>query len=586
MAAVDEKLAANAPLEGDEEMLGEGTWTERFNEWVRTELVWYAGSFTLHLLALSILLLFGSYATHLADEDGVQFDAVKNEEKTPEVKRFEDKFEIGKPEDNLEPSKELNVDPNAEPMARAEQEAVFYDNSDHFEMAGGGVPTASAETAQFGGAGGFEVIGTHSGGPKIYGSGGGIGAGLGTGTNWGSGGSGFGFGGRGSGHREYMAATQGGTKDSERAVAAALRWLCNHQNQDGSWSLDKYTQHCKDGTCTGHGSAHGADTGATAMGLLPFLAAGQTHTGYGPYAGNIGKALNWLIAHQGKNGDLMGGSTMYCHGLATIALCEAYGLTQDRKLLVPTQMAVKFILDAQNQGTGGWRYRPGDDGDTSVVGWQIMALKSAQMAGLINHSGGGPEVKAFEGGSKWLDSVAYGDYNSRYYYRPHDQPSNTMTSVGLLCRQYLGMKKDDQMMVAGMKYLMGSEQPDLGQHNMYYWYYATQVVHNVGGPDWDAWNRKMRRLLLENQNREASQCANGSWDPDKPVKDRWGGQGGRVMMTSLGCLTLEIYYRFLPLYKLDKENDAPVAGGNKPADAAKPAQPADEPPPLDVGNAL
>ena len=33
--------------------------------------------------------------------------------------------------------------------------------------------------------------------------------------------------------------------------------------------------------------------------------------------------------------------------------------------------------------------------------------------------------------------------------------------------------------------------------------------------------------------------------------DRWGPQGGRLMMTSLAALTLEVYYRYLPLYKLD-----------------------------------
>jgi hypothetical protein len=108
------------------------------------------------------------------------------------------------------------------------------------------------------------------------------------------------------------------------------------------------------------------------------------------------------------------------------------------------------------------------------------------------------------------------------------------------------------MMVAGAKYLMANL-PDPDQRNIYYWYYATQVMHNYSGPDWDAWNRKMRRILIDTQEKEG--CAAGSWSPTKPNQDLWGEQGGRLMMTSLSALTLEVYYRYLPLYKLDKEDE-------------------------------
>ena len=91
------------------------------------------------------------------------------------------------------------------------------------------------------------------------------------------------------------------------------------------------------------------------------------------------------------------------------------------------------------------------------------------------------------------------------------------------------------------------------ERNIYYWYYAMQVMHNVQGPEWDDWNRQMRRVLIETQCQEG--CATGSWDPDKPTKDRWGAPGGRVMITSLSCLTLEVYYRYLPLFKLGNEKD-------------------------------
>ena len=117
----------------------------------------------------------------------------------------------------------------------------------------------------------------------------------------------------------------------------------------------------------------------------------------------------------------------------------------------------------------------------------------------------------------------------------------------------MGASKTDPGMQEGMKYLMGA-MPDLNARNTYYWYYATQVMHNLPGPEWDQWNRKIRKILIETQNKDG--CAKGSWDPDKPTKDAHGPPGGRLMMTSLSCLTLEVYYRYLPLYKLDKDNKA------------------------------
>ncbi len=83
--------------------------------------------------------------------------------------------------------------------------------------------------------------------------------------------------------------------------------------------------------------------------------------------------------------------------------------------------------------------------------------------------------------------------------------------------------------------------------NCYYWYYATQVMHHLQNSDWDTWNRQMRRVLIGSQ--IASGCAAGSWDPTgHPHADK----GGRLMVTSFNTLTLEVYYRYLPLYKMGR----------------------------------
>ncbi len=225
-------------------------------------------------------------------------------------------------------------------------------------------------------------------------------------------------------------------------------------------------------------------------------------------------------------------------------------------------------MQAQDPAGGGWRYNPREPGDTSVTGWQLMALKSGQMAYLIVN----PVV--FERAKTFLKLCSAGKHAGLFTYMPAGQVANgdirAVTAVGLLCQQYMHMLRTDPAMIEGTTLLM-QNLPDPNIRNTYYWYYATQVMHNQPGPDWDTWNRKMRRTLIDAQCK-ADNCAAGSWDPAKPVPDAWGTQGGRLMMTSLSALTLEVYYRYLPLYKIEEGGEAPVHGAGKAA-----AKPADKP---------
>jgi hypothetical protein len=352
-------------------------------------------------------------------------------------------------------------------------------------------------------------------------------------------------------------------KQSGRAVASALHWLMRHQGSDGNWSFDKYKDQCTDETCTGAGSAK-ADAGATGMALLCYLGACQTQKTKGPYRRNIEQGLIWLVRHQEQDGDLGKDciSPMYSHGVATTALCEAFALSGDRNVAQAAQGAVNFIIAAQNKNDNGWRYNPGDPGDTSVTAWQMMALKSAQLAGLKVGGAGAADGSALEKAGKWLDLVKTGPNDSQFQYQPGSGATPPMTAEGLLGRQCLRAKRTDPMIVDGVKYLMNN-MPDAKVHNVYYWFYATQVLHNCGGDEWNTWNRSMRDLLVSTQTRNQS-CASGSWDPENPVKDQWAPQGGRFMLTALSCLTLEVYYRYLPLFKCDAEdNSKPAAGGEK-----------------------
>ena len=176
--------------------------------------------------------------------------------------------------------------------------------------------------------------------------------------------------------RVEVVSEEGGTTLTEAAVSRGLRWLSRHQDSDGRWSLDNF-DHSPGCTCTG-GGLH-SDSAATSLALLPYLGAGQTHLA-GHYRETVSRGLRWLLAEQKDNGDLRGDSEgnsgMYAHGQGAIVLCEAFLMTGDEVFRDPAQRAVDFIVKAQHSA-GGWRYSPGERGDTSVLGWQLMALQSA-----------------------------------------------------------------------------------------------------------------------------------------------------------------------------------------------------------------
>jgi len=378
------------------------------------------------------------------------------------------------------------------------------------------------------------------------------------------------FSARGRGLRKALVAATGGTKQTEMAVAAGLDWLARHQYPDGHWSLDRFP--CRKNPCTGQAQLQHSDMAATAMGLLPFLAAGHTHlSASDKYQSVVSRALAWMIAHEDPKTGQLGkgmGAPMYTQGLATIALAEAYGLTHDTKLLRPVELAVRFIEQAQNPRHGGWRYSPGaPDGDISVTGWQVMALKSAALGGIrVN-------PKTLDMAKKFLKSCAKkGSKGGLFQYMPTymarkegfgSNISAPRSAIGVLCLQYMGAQRDDPAVQEGIQYIL-KNMPSKKRPNCYYWYYATQVMHNVLGTEWDRWNRAMRTVLLETQERDKSKCEFGSWDPTLPYNDVWAGLrtvgrganarkavgAGRLMTTSLNLLTLEIYYRYLPLYKV------------------------------------
>lgn len=331
----------------------------------------------------------------------------------------------------------------------------------------------------------------------------------------------------------------GGNGQSEAAVERGLEWLAAHQYAAGNWSI--HEMNCADHDCTGHGS-YEADPAATGLALLAFLGAGNTHQS-GTYQQEVRRGLNWVTLHQKEDGDLFPAPSefahFYSHGIAAIALCEAYGMTKDPDLRDPAQRAIQFIIQSQHPKFGGWRYEPRFESDTSVSGWQLMALKSGQMAGLKI------PTSVYKGVETWLTSVENNDAPGRFRYHPSTEVTETMTAEGLLMRQYLGADKTDSAVQAGASYLL-QRLPRSDARNSYYWYYATQVMFHLQGEYWQEWNVALRDMLVQSQ--EKGGPVRGSWDPAVPVKDTWGQSGGRHYVTCLNLLMLEVYYRHLPLY--------------------------------------
>ncbi len=343
--------------------------------------------------------------------------------------------------------------------------------------------------------------------------------------------AGGGLEGRGPEARPRLVRKGGGTGHSEEAVERGLRWLAAYQREDGSWSFD-HSQGRQSGFSRNPGTV-ASTTGATAMALMPFLGAGYTHFS-GEHRETVRRGLYYLLRRAlmtPEGADLQEG-TMYAQGLAAIVLCEAYAMTGDPQLKDVAQRAVDFIDYAQDKKGGGWRYTPGEPGDTTVTGWELMALKSAQLANLRVRS---PTVLLV---SDFLDSVQ-SEGGAKYGYMT-PEARKTTTAIGLLCRMYTGWPRRHTGLRQGVAYLSrwGPSEQDI-----YYDYYATQVMRHWGGYLWEDWNGKMRDYLIATQSMQGHEA--GSWYfPGDP----YGQSGGRLYHTAMAVMTLEVYYRYMPIY--------------------------------------
>jgi len=340
---------------------------------------------------------------------------------------------------------------------------------------------------------------------------------------------------------------------ADAMIERGLEFLARSQQADGRWSLGSYA-----GSTPADAPRLTCDTAATGLALLSFLGAGHDHFA-GPYRDVVRRGIEWLLAVQQPNGDLylqadpLSNSCgwMYSHAIATMALCEAVGMTGDPLVRPAADKACRFISASQHPVSGGWRYVPGTDSDLSVSGWMLVALRAGALAGVPV----APET--LSGVRKLVQQSASPVDPARYAYNPQDSQqrrsplsARCMTAVGALMRLHTGVRPGDQL-VSQPADLLVADSPSYGsaasrRRDAYLWYYASQVLVHTGGDPWDRWYRDLVDLLAAHQQRKGP--AAGSWDPLGSQPDRWGHYGGRIYVTALHLLSLEVPARHLPTY--------------------------------------
>lgn len=337
-------------------------------------------------------------------------------------------------------------------------------------------------------------------------------------------------------------------EETEAAVMRALRWLKNHQYDDGSWGPE-------------YRSA------MTGLALLAFLAHGET-TGSEEFGNTVQRGLRYLVDRQHENGwfpssgrvhnqpGLYGASQrdVYEHVIATYAIAEAYGLTNIPMLQRAMENAVQVILDGQMEN-GGWAYGFDLDGprhiDVSLGGWIIQTLKAAELARARNRGLRMAIENGIYGIRTMTDPMGTGlfGYSGRV---PRHAPDHTMTGVAVLALQLTGYVRSDEA-VGGVRALSrlnfnwahDPEDPrnhrdQVGRWPLYAWYYITQARFQFSREAWRPWNQQFAPGMSRTQNPDGSWC---------PPPDSVEGAYGPVYNTTLPALMLQVYYRLLPTFQ-------------------------------------
>jgi len=312
---------------------------------------------------------------------------------------------------------------------------------------------------------------------------------------------------------------------TETTIKGALKWLASKQQPNGSWN-------------TGRGNDH--PVAMTGYVLMAFMAGGQL-PGEGEFGKNVTRGMNYLLSCVRPDGYITNGgeSNMYNHGIASIALAELYGQTRDPKLKQKLDLAIKLIVNCQNQ-QGGWRYRPAIvDGDISVTVLQLVAARAALNSGI--------EVpqQTIDRGVAFVKSC-YDARSGGFVYQPHGNPPGfARTAAAIYSLQVCG-RYDEPSVETGRDYLLKRQLNPSGEWFTYGNFYAAPAMYMIGGETWREWYGRLKKTLLEDAGGKLRQDAASGMTYWEPLD----GQGvGPVYATAVYTTILAMPYHYIPLYQ-------------------------------------
>lgn len=300
-------------------------------------------------------------------------------------------------------------------------------------------------------------------------------------------------------------------------VSVGLKWLASEQKADGRWTMGARFDD--------------KDIAATGAALLPFLGADGAREGsaaHKAYGDVVQKGLAFLVKSQKENGSFDG--LMYAHGIATLAMCEASIQSGDAEHKKSAERGIALIIKAQTKA-GSWGYAAVTErGDSSISGWQCLALAAGQRAGFEV-----PE-QTWKRYADWLDSVAAA--NGAYGYVNKSQGSAVVAAGCGLGRLHLGWDPARAELVRTVEFL--ESQPGfVYMSDGYTGYFVSAFMTRQGADTW-TWSRGYRAELVRTQQRD------GSWAPP----DAGNGMGyPKLLHTALKLASLQHRGEFVPLPK-------------------------------------
>ncbi|MEM7198733.1 MAG: hypothetical protein AAF628_00590, partial [Planctomycetota bacterium] len=348
----------------------------------------------------------------------------------------------------------------------------------------------------------------------------------------------------------------GGSVETERAVRLGLAYLARVQNRDGSWG-DRGWWDDKYGEVT---------VGKTALCLLAFLGAGHAPSSRTEHSAVAARAVQFLLSVQDPDSGAFGRTSSYGHGISTYALAECLAMSPgETRLREPVQSGVDWILANQSRSRdprnrGGWGYfsdtlAPEDRySRNSITAWMVMALESAMLSKVPVPGRARQEARRFLLNA-WSEDDGWFYYNQNRARLVSDWPTlPASTPASVFALRLLGHPANDWRLRAALDYTLDRrprryERPTddafvlQAAGHVYFWYYGSLACFMAGGETWDVWNRALKDVLPEAQERD------GSWRQIGPyariARDH---NGDRSYTTAMCVLSLEVYYRyFTPL---------------------------------------